>query len=303
MKALICHIILVLCCFAWSASAQQLRWTQQAADQCTAGNYSAAFASIDKAMKDPLEMNQPYAWYVKGFVYKEFYKANESGQLFSKARTTAVQALVRALELDTKAEYAAQSKSALHFLATSYFNDALVRSREVDASNAEECEYLFDQFRTTMKVVNPLYAFTPFELELYKNLGQQHYRLWERNQDAQIEINLAAKAFQKALAIEESDCDVHYNLAIIYYNQAVKRIRKIDASLDIVRLILIQEESVKLFKQALPYMQYTFDHCAPKAEYYRGMMYMSRALGKDEDFEKYQTALQEAVKRGVVQLK
>ena len=214
-----------------------------------------------------------------------------------------MQALVRSLELDTKTEFAAQSKSALHFLATSYFNDALVHSREVDASNAEECDYLFNQFRTTMKAVNPLYEFTPFELELYKNLGQQHYRNWERDQEAQIEINLAAKAFQKALTLEAGDCDVHYNLAIIYYNQAVKRIRKIDASLDIVRLVLIQEECVKLFKQALPYMQHTFDHCAPKADYYRGMMYMSRALGMDEDFEKYQAALEDAVKRGIVQLK
>jgi len=49
-------------------------------------------------------------------------------------------------------------------------------------------------------------------------------------------------------------------------------------------LISIQDESVKKFKSAIPYAQQAFASCAPSPTNYKVLMFVNRALGREEEF-------------------
>jgi hypothetical protein len=45
-------------------------------------------------------------------------------------------------------------------------------------------------------------------------------------------------------------------------------------------------------------MSRTFKNCPSKAEFFKGMMYINRALGKDAEYEKFKGQLEQAVNTG-----
>src|ERR1051326_1957433 len=83
-----------------------------------------ALEIIDRAILNPQSAKNAYAWYVRGYVYKEWYKTFESSNKKSKTRSDAVVFLKKALELDTAKEYVPNIKQTLKYLASTFYNDA-----------------------------------------------------------------------------------------------------------------------------------------------------------------------------------
>lgn len=300
MKNWFRHIALLLAFAPLTFHGQSLPHTNEAAKLCQAKNFDASIAEINLALASPTEQNDPYTWYVKGFVYKEFYKEKEQGQSNSKARIEALEALEKSMTLDVAGKHTVNIKSAMKFLASSYFNDALKRSKEVDVSNQEEVFMLFSQFRKWIRTVEVTTDLTPFEVQVLKSLGGRHYKLWEQNNQNTDEYNAAVECFQKAVRLVPNDCQAYYNLAILNYNNAVYKIKRIDANSDIMQLIIIQDESVTLFKKALPFMEKAVEMCPSNADYYKGFMFMHRALGHEAEYENLKKQLEEGLKSGKI---
>jgi tetratricopeptide (TPR) repeat protein len=300
MKNWFRHITLLLAIAPLMLLGQSLPHTNEAAKHCQAKNFEASFAEINLATASPTEQNDAYTWYVKGFVFKEFYKEKEQGQINSKARIEALEALEKSMKLDVAGKHTANIKSAMKFLASSYFNDALKRSKEVDVSNQEEVFMLFSQFRKWIRSVEVATDLIPFEIQVLKSLGGRHYKLWELNNQNSDEYNAAVECFQKSARLAPMDCQAQYNLAILNYNNAVYKIKRIDANSDIMQLIIIQDESVTLFKKALPFMEKAIEICPSNADYYRGFMFMQRALGHETEYESLKKQLEEGLKTGKI---
>jgi tetratricopeptide (TPR) repeat protein len=233
-------------------------------------------------------------------VYKEFYKEKELGRANSTSRITALEALEKSTKLDVNGKHTANIKSAMKYLATSYYNDALTRSKEIDISNQEEVFMLFAQFRKWIRNVDITTDLVPYEIQILKSLGSRHYTLWETTTMNSDELNASVECFQKIIRMAPNDCQANYNLSIIYYNNAVFKIKRIDANTDIMQLIIIQDESVTLFKKALPFMEKALNQCPNKAEYYKGLMFMHRALGHETEYDQLKTTLEQGLKSGTI---
>ena len=67
---------------------------------------------------------------------------------------------------------------------------------------------------------------------------------------------LAMEYYNKVLAIDSLDVNANYNIGILYYNVAVFIINGTEYDIDLVALDDIQDTSLVLFKQSLPYMRY-----------------------------------------------
>lgn len=78
------------------------------------------------------------------------------------------------------------------------------------------------------------------------------------------------------------------NIAIIYYNIGVFKIKQIDAKIEFDALMKIQDDALALFHQALPYAQATFKDCPKNATQYKALMFIYRAIGNDEQFNQLQ---------------
>jgi hypothetical protein len=275
-------LFLILLGFAQLGECQVNPLVAKAMELCDEKKYDEALAQIDEGFKTTDLKADANAWYVKGFILKELYKQKEANQRQSNYRYRGVAALKKAREFDTNLEYAFNIDAALQFIAFTYFNDALLRSAEMDNESENEPLDLFKEFEELYKGSEA--ELKDLKLEFNSKMAEGHYRNWIKNTDDNHHYTLCLEYYSKVLALDNRNCTANLNLAIVNYNQGVYMIRKIGAQTDMMDLIAIQDESVKKFKSAIPYAQQAFSSCTPSSTNYKVLMFVNRALGKEEEY-------------------
>jgi tetratricopeptide (TPR) repeat protein len=278
----------------------QLSLTNKAARQCQEKDYASAESTISRALESESEMNHPYAWYVSGYIQKEIYKTSEAGLRSSQRRTRAVSDMEKALSLDTGREYAEMIRAGLKYRATTYLNDALLASREIQKGSEQQPEVLFREFERLMAIAEPSSDLRNYRKELDRKMAQAHYFLWEKDIAQMYHAEKAMDFYQRVLVTDPADCEANYNIAILHYNNGVHKIRRIGSSTDIMELIMIQDECVALFRSALPYAEKTFSNCPPRLDYYKAMMFINRALGNEDIHDEYKAKSEDLIRRGIL---
>lgn len=79
--------------------------------------------AVEIACKNESTADDPRAWYLKGFIYKEFYRLHPDS--LSHYRGKALQAVVHCIRLDKTQALKEDCKAISSFIYTSYFNDAI----------------------------------------------------------------------------------------------------------------------------------------------------------------------------------
>jgi tetratricopeptide (TPR) repeat protein len=278
IKILLIPFMLV---FTIYVQAQDLVLTNEAARLCQEKKYDDARSKINEAMQSEMELNHPFTWYVQGFIYKEIYKEKESLQRDSEARTKAVESLCKSIELDHKKEYSKMSRAALQYLCNTYYNDAMLRSREFDMTNDTSPAIYFMQFKLLMHIVDPAKNLSIYDKDYHKAMAQRYYTLWIKDTDNTVPVNKAIENYDEAISIDSTDCDINFNLAIIYYNQAVFMIRKIGPDTDIIEMLILQEKAVSLYKKTIPFLHASERNCPPKKEVLKGLMFVYGRLERE----------------------
>ena len=210
-----------------------------------------ALSTIDKAITDPQTAKTPYAWYVRGFVYKEWYKIFELQNKKSKARLDAVSYLKKAIELDVTKEYAVNIQQTLKYLASMFYNDASVL---LDAENYSTAIENYEKYKECMLIAEPTFNLKMREIEFKNALATVYEKMFRTNIKANIQFfGKTEDLYKQVLLLDTNNWAGNYNLAMLYYNYGVDIINAMDVSSDIVVIENIQEETKTLFKKALPY--------------------------------------------------
>lgn len=275
-------LLFILLGVAHVSFAQVNAQVAKAAELCAEKKYDEALAQIDEGFKSNDLNSDPNAWYVKGFILKELFKQKEANQRQSNYRSRSVAALNKAREFDANLEFASNIDAALQFIAFTYFNDALLKSAEMDSESENEPIDLYKKFEELYKGSEA--ELKDLKVEFNSKMAEGHYRNWIKNTEDNHHYTLCLEYYSKVLALDNRNCTANLNLAIVNYNQGVYMIRKIGAQTDMMDLISIQDESVKKFKSAIPYAQQAFASCAPSPTNYKVLMFVNRALGREEEF-------------------
>jgi tetratricopeptide (TPR) repeat protein len=216
-----------------------------------------ALEVIDKAITHPDCINDGYAWYVRGFIYKDWYKTFEPQNKKSKTRLDAVDHLKKAFDLlskDTAAsakEYRSAVKQTLKFLGSTFYNDA---GAMLDTVNYKTAIQNYEKFKECILIAEPNYNLRPREMEFKTVLADQYGKLFRNN----IKTNKkyfgdAEVTYKSVIALDTNNANAIYNLAMLYYNYGVDIINSMDLDLPIMDVDKIQDEAKDNFKKALPY--------------------------------------------------
>jgi hypothetical protein len=284
--------------FAFAQSIPPL--TNEAIKAFNMRNYVQAENKIAEALAHPEESKNPYTHYTAGFIHKEMYKQLEPENRESKHRVLGIRYLKECLEMENSGNTADMAISALKFLATSYYNDALRRTIEINSASANEPEVLYAQFRSTMMIADAQFDFTTYDIQFSKAMGQAHYKLWENDPSLQAEAEACADYYERVLILDENDCEAKFNLVILRYNQGVYRIRSMNTNTDIAEMITMQESAIRYFHKAMPLAQACFEQCPPAVNYYKGLMFCHRALGNETEYERLRLELEEKIAAGMI---
>jgi hypothetical protein len=275
--------------------------TNEAAKLCQEKQFDLAVQKIEEAKASPVESLDSYTWYVDGFIQKEIYKQNDIGVRNSKHREMAAESLLKALELDKKNQHSAMIKLSLKFLASSYYNDALLQTQEFDLTNNSTPEETYIKFKKFMHYAEPGTSLKKFDKEFNKNMGQRYFALWQLDVDNEILSDKSVEKYSEVLRLDSTESDAYYNIAVVYYNHAVFKYRKIGPDTDIFDLIVIQQECADLIKnRALVNMQKAYKLTPERGDVVRGLMYMHRALEHENDVEYFKKEIERLISEGKI---
>lgn len=267
--------------------------TQRAAQECNAGQLEAALKTMEMAMASG-EDAHPFAWYVLGFVHKEFYVKRDNSSMRSPHREQAETAILHSMDIDHAGEYADNNQNALRFLAISHYNDALQLTKTFGNGNAALPEAEWERFQVLMARVDIDYDFGANATDFYKHMGRGYNRIYlESGGEDRTLLDHSSRYYKRALELDANDYKANYNLAINYYNLGVKRIKQIDHNTDIFELLRIQDECVVLFQLALPYMTKAHAQDPDRVETLKGMMAIHRALSNRDTSDQFRAQLRD----------
>jgi tetratricopeptide (TPR) repeat protein len=298
MRYLVFIAITLITCIT-SIAQPDFSLTNKAAQLCQSGDLIGAEKAILEAMSGD-ENRTAYTWHVKGFIHKEIFKETEKMSPESDHRELAIEAVQKSMELDSDAEFEANNKSVMKFLARSYYSNAMDMIKAFNPKMEGETNAKFERFRELMKLSEPDVELSRYNLDFYKSMGKAFETLFYKSPLQKELIESSIGYYKMALEISSDDYDSNYNIAINYYNQGVFRIKKIDHKTEIYELLIIQEECIKLFRKALPFMLKAHKQRPERKETLRGLMAIYRALNDYEESDQYKQTLQTLIEEGKI---
>jgi tetratricopeptide (TPR) repeat protein len=274
--------------------------TEQAVQLCEQEEWTGAKQKIAEALLTA-ESKTAFCWYVDGYIHKELYKLHETGLQNSTLRTRAVESFMKAIDLDMHNEHSKMAKLGLKYLASTYYNDALMLTQSFQMNHENEPAILFDKFKSLMQVADPRTGIVRFNQEFERNMGQRLYQLWAEDINKSELPAKIIERYSKVLTLDSNDVDAWYNISVVYYNQAVFKYRSLDSKTDIFDLVTIQQECSDLIaKKALPAMNKAYSLQPERGEVVRGMMYLHRALEHEKDTEYFKQEVSRLIREGKI---
>lgn len=300
---IISGICLLLLFPVTNVSAQQLPLTNEAAKLCQEKQFDAALKKIDEAKADAAENQNPYMWYVDGFIHKEIYKSKEMNIRNSHEREVAAESFLKSLNLDKQNQHSAMTKLSLKFIASSYYNDALLQTREFSPGGEKDAEESYARFRKFMHYAEPGSSLKKFDTEFNKSVGQRYFMLWQSDVSNNKLAEKSIDYYSAAARADSADIDAFYNIAVVNYNMAVFKYRVIGPDTDIFDLIVIQQDCADLIKnKALVNMEKAYKLDQERGDIVRGLMFIHRALEHENDVEYFKGEIERLVEEGKIVL-
>ena len=275
--------------------------TQQAVELHDNGELVEAKDVILIALQDSLESKHPYTWCVKGFIFKEIYKTIENKDKYSSNRDIAIESIKQSMILDKKEEYLETNIQILNYLSSTLFNDLVQITRSMNAFNVDEPELFYQKFKEVQRLINPKVNLANKDLEFYRILAEGNHLIYLQDPEKNIAFfDRVVDYYNKALKIAPSDTISNYNLAVMFYNRGVQKIKKINHQTEIFELITIQDECIDLFKQSLPYMEKAHALDPFRKEPIVGLRAIFKSLSEDQKEAEYKDLLESYIRDGVI---
>jgi tetratricopeptide (TPR) repeat protein len=247
------HILVFCLLFATSRTGfAQFDLVEKAMTLYSGKKLDSALLVINQAIKNPETSRNYRTWMMRGFIYKELYKTTQFNNVASPCRDSAAASLLQSLELDPKNENPQKSNTlqSLKYLASTYHNDI---NKTLDTIGYKQSLINSDKHREIMKFIDHAFNENKYNYDVYSVIGSMFEKWYELKTSATL-LNLAKTYLMKAYEINNNTDFINKNLGVLYYNQAVDIIKKMDYDISLDQLPLYQDNSVKLGKQALPYL-------------------------------------------------
>lgn len=281
MKRLLSIVVLLWLCGAALAQTDVL---SEANKKYQEGDLKGARTLLDGAVKDPEFARSPEAWVLRGFVYKDIYKAAPQAPDADVLRDEALASLYVSSEIDTAKQYTQSSLQAYDYLSKTIYNDA---ARALNEMDQERALLLYAKYKEALLRVDPKASFKARDVEFQNALGTVYTKRFNQDRQELSWYDKAVATYKQVLLSDSDNYGANYNLATLYYNRGVYNIQRISADNDIPSIQQIQEASREFFTLALPYMLKAHKMNPKRKETLLGLEGIHYSLQDNEQSEHY----------------
>lgn len=249
-----------------------------------AGDLAGARVLVDEAVVSPQHAANAEAWLLRGFVYKDIYKAKSGTREADAARDSALVSLYRTLVIDRDSTYRDNALQAYDFLSRSCYNEAAKALGEGLDTRAVE---LFDAYRESVHRVRPETDLRARSAEFANALGTLYTKRFNEDRTRTEWFERATETYQGVLRIDPENYGANYNLATLFYNMGVYRIRALQAEADLITMQQVQEVAREYFQLALPFMLKAHDMNPGRRETLLGLEGIYYSLQDEMNSERF----------------
>lgn len=253
------------------------------------GEVDSARSEIDLQMKEPGSNVDPECWFLNGFVYKEMYKKYENTNVQSPYRLTAFRAFQTSYSLDTVSARRQSTRDNVKYLASRFYNDAVSTLDTTNHSTSLNC-YL--EYRQAALLGDPKIDIVKKDVEFYLALAATYnakYVMDKKKNGAYFDST--RNTYSRVLTWDPNNYTANYNLGLLYWNKGVDLMYDIDYDDSLDFVFDVQDHSVDLFKQSLPFAEKAYEMEPKREETLIVLSGIYYSLNEFEKSKKYQEML------------
>jgi hypothetical protein len=259
-----------------------------------AKNAKAARSAIDSVVNHPETKKDPSAWTLRGYIYYDIYKTTDKQKLYSALRDSSLRSLFISQSLKPSEDIQTQNKTLIKNFSQGYYG--ICKSLLQDSANFERSQIAFKKYKELYSKVDSTFDFKPKDIEYYSAVGSQFSDKFN-NDNSKTQFGETGKvALMKVLDLDPKNISANINLGIIYYNQGVNLINQMDLDTPLEKLEVIQDNSAKLFKQSLPFMNKVYQLDPKNLKALESLRQIYQALNDSEKSLEFNKKLEEAKK-------
>ena len=253
------------------------------------GEVDSARAEIDLQMKEPGSDKDPECWYLSGFVYKEMYKRYENTNVKSQYRITALNAFKTSIVLDTVSARIQSTRDNVKYLASRFYNDAVSTLDTVNHQTSLNCYLLY---RQAAVLADPKIDILKKDIEFYLALASTYNTIYimDKKKNAPY-FDSTRITYARVLTWDPNNYTANYNLGLLYWNKGVDLMYDIDYDDSLGMVFDVQDHSVELFKQSLPFAEKAYEMEPKREETLIVLSGIYYSLNEFEKSKKYQEML------------
>lgn len=226
-------------------------------------NVDSAKIEIDLHMQNVDVQLDPENWYLEGFIYKELYKKYENENFNSPYRAKSLNSFKKSLKLDTVIARTKTTKELIRYLAGRFYNDAVLT---LDSSNYLTSILCYEQYRDAALILDSILDIKKKDIEFNLALGTIYVEMYNSDKIKNIQFfNLTRDTYMKILNWDPNNYAANYDLGLLYWNKGVHLMNNIDYELNLDSVMQVQNYSVSIFKESLPFAQKAYE-MEPKRE-------------------------------------
>lgn len=226
-------------------------------------NVDSAKIEIDLHMQNVDVHLDPENWYLEGFIYKELYKKYENENFNSPFRAKSLNSFNKSLKLDTVIARTKTTKELIRYLAGRFYNDAVLT---LDSMNYLTSILCYEQYRDAALILDSILDIKKKDIEFYLALGTIYVEIYNSDKIKNLQFfNLTRDTYMKILNWDPNNYTANYDLGLLYWNKGVHLMNNIDYELNLDSVMQVQNYSVGIFKESLPFAQKAYE-IEPKRE-------------------------------------
>jgi len=205
----------------------------------------------------------PENWYLEGFIYKELYKKYENENFNSPYRAKSLNSFKKSLKLDTVIARTKTTKELIRYLAGRFYNDAVLT---LDSLNYLTSILCYEQYRDAALILDSILDIKKKDIEFNLALGTIYVEMYNSDKIKNLQFfNLTRDTYMKILNWDPNNYTANYDLGLLYWNKGVHLMNNIDYELNLDSVMQVQNYSVSIFKESLPFAQKAYE-MEPKRE-------------------------------------
>lgn len=255
MKTIIILVSILLMASGLKAQDNPLK---KALELYQSGSLREAKEMIEKSSNDPRWQKDPNTWYLKGFIMKDLYKMMPEADAALYFRLASLESFMHLIEMENTSKYLPDALKTIKYLSSTFYNDAV---DHVEKKNFDPAKEYFEHFKNALVLSrDKSIDLKEQEIAFQLALGSNYMELYKKDSTrARVNLEGAKAAYEKILKIDSNHMKANYNLGVLYYNEAVNLIDGMDYDeVDLMAISQIEDQSIELFKQSLPFMEVAY---------------------------------------------